>query len=66
MKKLTLLLVVLVISQMVYGQEPVTITASAVGDTLTIGYDASSAAAMPVGISLLCPGVMRMSSSTQA
>jgi hypothetical protein len=53
MKKVVCLIAVLALTATVCAQEPITITAVPSGDTLTIGYDASGAAAMPVGISLI-------------
>lgn len=52
MKKVVCLIAVLALTVTVCAQD-ITITASADGDMLTIGYDASGAAAMPVGISLI-------------
>jgi len=52
MKKVVCLIAVLALTAGVYAQN-VTITADVAGDTLTLGYDATGSAAMPVGFSFI-------------
>jgi len=52
MKKVVCLIAVLALTAGVYAQN-VTITATVEGDTITLGYDATGSAAMPVGFSFI-------------
>lgn len=52
MKKVVCLIAVLALTAGVYAQN-VTITAAVDGDTITLGYDATGSAAMPVGFSFI-------------
>jgi len=52
MKKVVCLIAVLALTASVFAAEPITITATAVGDTITLGYNATGAT-KPVGFSLI-------------